>query len=156
MVGSQAYPQATALLITADAGGSNGHRSRLWKVELAELAARTELDITVCHFPPGTSKWNKIEHRLFSYISLSWRGRPITGHGVVVNLMDTTSTATGLKVRAERHPHLPAWHQDRGQGVGCRTPGSPRLSRDVELHHHQLQPTGSALTSNHVDLRVDP
>jgi len=102
MVGSQAYPEATKLLITADAGGSNSYRSRLWKVELATLAARAGLDITVCHFPPGTSKWNKIEHRLFSHISMNWRGRPLTDHEVVVNLIGSTSTATGLKVRAER------------------------------------------------------
>jgi len=86
MVGSLAYPEATRLLITADAGGSNSYRNRLWKVELAKLADRAGLDITVCHFPPGTSKWNKIEHRLFSHISMNWRGRPLTDHEVVVNL----------------------------------------------------------------------
>ena len=99
-VGSVAYPEATRLLITADAGGSNGYRSRLWKLKLAELAARTGLDITVCHFPPGTSKWNKIEHRLFSAISMNWRGRPLTSHQVVVDLIAKTTTRTGLKVRA--------------------------------------------------------
>jgi hypothetical protein len=102
MVGSQAYPEAAKLLITADAGGSNSYRSRLWKVELAKLAARAGLDVTVCHFPPGTSKWNKIEHRLFSHISMNWRGRPLTDHEVVVKLIGSTSTSTGLKVRAER------------------------------------------------------
>ena len=102
MVGSLAYPEATRLLITADAGGSNSYRSRLWKVELAKLAARAGLDITVCHFPPGTSKWNKIEHRLFSHISMNWRGRPLTDHEVVVNLIGSTTTSTGLRVRAER------------------------------------------------------
>ena len=101
MVGSVAYPQATRLLITADAGGSNGYRNRLWKRELAALAARTDLEITVCHFPPGTSKWNKIEHRLFCAISLNWRGRPLTSHEVIVELIAATSTRTGLKVRAE-------------------------------------------------------
>src|ERR671919_835752 len=99
-VGSVAYPEATRLLITADAGGSNGYRSRLWKLKLAELAARTGLDITVCHFPPGTPKWNKIEHRLFSAISMNWRGRPLTSHQVVVDLIAKTTTRTGLKVRA--------------------------------------------------------
>jgi hypothetical protein len=101
MVGTVAYPHATRLLITADAGGSNGYRNRLWKRELAALAARSGLEITVCHFPPGTSKWNKIEHRLFSAISLNWRGRPLTSHEVVVELIAATSTRTGLKVRAE-------------------------------------------------------
>src|SRR5882672_346999 len=102
MVGSVAYPDAHRLLITADAGGSNGYRVRLWKLELAHLAARSGLEITVCHFPPGTSKWNKIEHRLFSHISMNWRGRPLTDHEVVVNLIGSTTTSTGLKVRAER------------------------------------------------------
>ena len=92
-----AYPDVTRLLITADAGGSNGYRNRLWKLRLSELAARTGLTITVCHFPPGTSKWNKIEHRLFSAISMNWRGRPLTSHQVVVDLIANT---TGLKVRA--------------------------------------------------------
>src|SRR5207248_7138733 len=88
--GSVAYPEATRLLITADAGGSNGYRNRLWKRELAALAARSGLEITVCHFPPGTSKWNKIEHRLFSAISLNWRGRPLTSHEVIVELIAAT------------------------------------------------------------------
>src|SRR2546426_929949 len=102
MVGSLAYPEATRLLITADAGGSNSYRNRLWKVELAKLADRAGLDVTVCHFPPGTSKWNKIEHRLFSHLSMNWRGRPLTDHEVVVNLIGSTTTSTGLRVRAER------------------------------------------------------
>jgi hypothetical protein len=102
MVGSRAYPQARRLLITADGGGSNGSRLRLWKVELAGLAARTGLDITVCHFPPGTSKWNKIEHRLFSAITSNWRGRPLTSHEVVVNLIGATTNNGGLKVQAHR------------------------------------------------------
>jgi hypothetical protein len=101
MVGSVAYPKAKRLLITADAGGSNSYRSRLWKVELAKLAAEAGLDITVCHFPPGTSKWNQIEHRLFSHISTNWRGHPLTSHQVVVDLIAGTKTRTGLKVRAE-------------------------------------------------------
>jgi len=100
-VGKSAYPQAERLLITADAGGSNSYRSRLWKVELGRLAADTGLQITVCHFPPGTSKWNRIEHRLFSHISMNWRGRPLTSHETVVDLIGATTTRTGLKVRAE-------------------------------------------------------
>ncbi len=100
MVGSRAYPHAHRLLITADAGGSNGYRIRLWKVELGRLAARTGLGITVCHFPPGTSKWNRIEHRLFSAISSNWRGRPLTSHEVIVNLIGATTNKRGLKVQA--------------------------------------------------------
>ena len=100
-VGKVAYPHATRLLITADAGGSNGYRTRLWKLELAKLAAEAGIEITVCHFPPGTSKWNKVEHRLFSAISMNWRGRPLTSHQVVVELIAATTTTTGLKVRAQ-------------------------------------------------------
>jgi transposase len=101
-VGSAAYPDATRLMITADAGGSNAYRSRLWKRELGELAERTGLAITVCHFPPGTSKWNAIEHRLFSFISMNWRGRPLTSHEVVVELISATTTKSGLTVQAQR------------------------------------------------------
>ena len=99
--GAQAYPNTTRLLITADAGGSNSYRSRVFKAELAALAAETGLVITVCHFPPGTSKWNKIEHRLFSHITHNWRGRPLTSHEVVVNTIAATTTRTGLRVHAE-------------------------------------------------------
>src|SRR5947209_1909085 len=95
-VGKPAYPDATKLLITADGGGSNGYRTRQWKTELAPRAARTGLQITVCHLPPGTSKWNKIEHRLFSHISLNWRGRPLTSHEVIVKTIGATTTRTGL------------------------------------------------------------
>jgi Rhodopirellula transposase DDE domain len=101
-VGSVAYPDAGRLLICADAGGSNGYRIRLWKLELGRLASETGLQITVCHFPPGTSKWNHIEHRLFSAISTNWRGRPLTSHEVVVELIGATTTRGGLKVHAER------------------------------------------------------
>jgi transposase len=94
------YPQATRLLITADAGGSNSYRYRAWKAELAALAAETGLRITVCHFPPGTSKWNKIEHRLFAHITMNWRGRPLTSHQVIVNTIAATRTRTGLRVAA--------------------------------------------------------
>jgi Rhodopirellula transposase DDE domain len=99
-VGALAYPKADRLLITADGGGSNGYRLRLWKRELAELATQTGLAITVCHFPPGTSKWNKIEHRLFAQISMNWRGQPLTSHEVIVNLIAGTTTRTGLTVTA--------------------------------------------------------
>jgi hypothetical protein len=99
-VGRLAYPQAERLLVGADAGGSNGYRVRAWKTELARLATETGLQVTVCHLPPGTSKWNRIEHRLFSAISMNWRGRPLTSHEVVVELIGATRTHTGLRVRA--------------------------------------------------------
>ena len=102
--GSLDYPQASRLLITADAGGSNGYRYRVWKSELAALAAETGLQVTVCHFPPGTSKWNKIEHRLFSHITFNWRGRPLTSHEVVVKTIAATTTRGGLRVEAALDP----------------------------------------------------
>jgi len=100
-VGKPMYPNAARLMISADGGGSNGYRTRLWKTELARLAAATGLRITVCHLPPGTSKWNKIEHRLFAHISMNWRGRPLTSHEVIVETIAATTTRTGLTVRAE-------------------------------------------------------
>jgi Rhodopirellula transposase DDE domain len=99
-IGKGAYPNARRLLITADSGGSNGARLRLWKAELAKLAAETGLEISVCHLPPGTSKWNKIEHRLFAQISMNWRGRPLESHEVIVETIAATTTRTGLKVHA--------------------------------------------------------
>jgi Rhodopirellula transposase DDE domain len=99
--GSSDYPLARRLLITADAGGSNGYRTRAWKAQLAALAVETGLAITVCHFPPGTSKWNKVEHRLFSHITMNWRGRPLTSHEVIVQTIAATTTRTGLRVHAE-------------------------------------------------------
>jgi Rhodopirellula transposase DDE domain len=98
--GKDDYPGARRLLITADAGGSNGYRTRTWKAALAALAEETGLEITCCHFPPGTSKWNKIEHRLFAHITMNWRGRPLTSHAVVLNSIAATTTAAGLKVTA--------------------------------------------------------
>jgi len=98
--GRAGYPAARRLLITAGAGGSNGYRTRAWKTGLAALAAGTGLQITVCHFPPGTSKWNKIEHRLFSHITMNWRGRPLTSHDVVISSIAATTTRTGLTVDA--------------------------------------------------------
>jgi len=96
--GRHAYPTAKRLLITADAGGSNGHRLRLWKWELQRFANEIELPISVSHFPPGTSKWNKVEHRLFSFISLNWQGTPLKDYETVVNLISSTTTVKGLKV----------------------------------------------------------
>ena len=100
-VGKPRYPKARRLMINADAGGSNGYRLRLWKFELAQLANETGLAITVCHFPPGTSKWNRIEHRLFAHITMNWRGRPLTSHEAVVELIGATTNRGGLTVHAE-------------------------------------------------------
>jgi hypothetical protein len=100
-MGKVSYPQADRVLITADGGGSNGSRNRLWKVDLQALANDTGLKISVCHFPPGTSKWNKIEHRMFCHITKNWRGRPLTSRAVVVNLIGSTTTTTGLTIHAE-------------------------------------------------------
>ena len=100
LMGQPSYPKAKRLLITADAGGSNGARVRLWKWELQNLADETRLEISVCHFPPGTSKWNKIEHRLFSFISQNWRGKPLVSHEVIINLIAATTSKTGLEVKS--------------------------------------------------------
>src|SRR5512144_283639 len=99
-MGSLSYPKATRLLITADGGGSHGSRCRLWKVQLQDWADATGLTITACHFPPGTSKWNKIEHRMFCHITENWRGRPLISHEVEVNLIGSTTTQAGLTIRA--------------------------------------------------------
>jgi transposase len=131
--GQPAYPDAAKLLICADGGGSNGYRTRLWKTELAAFAAETGLEITVCHFPPGTSKWNKIEHRLFSQISMNWRGRPLTSHEVIVSLIASTRTRTGLTVSAE----LDTGQYPKGIKI------SDRQMRDLEqgsLHRHDWHP----------------
>lgn len=100
-MGQPIYPQAKQILITADGGGSNGSRLRLWKTELQRFVDEIARPVTVCHFPPGTSKWNKIEHRLFSYITQNWRGKPLVSHEVIVNLIAATTTRTGLRVHAE-------------------------------------------------------
>ena len=100
-MGKKRHPKARRLMITADGGGSNGHRVRLWKVELQKLADRLGLAITVCHLPPGTSKWNKIEHRLFSFITINWRGKPLRSYRTIVQLIAATTTEAGLRVRAE-------------------------------------------------------
>ena len=100
-MGRSAYPDARSLLITADAGGSNGPRLRLWKWELQRFANRTGLPITVCHFPPGTSKWNRIEHRLFSFIAMNWRGTPLVNLATIVSLIGSTHSTAGLRVRSE-------------------------------------------------------
>ncbi len=101
LMGRAAYPGATSLVITADAGGSNGSRLRLWKWELQQFATRSGLSITVCHFPPGTSKWNKIEHRLFSHIAMNWRGKPLVSVATIVSLIAATRSTAGLRIRSE-------------------------------------------------------
>ena len=103
-MGQSTYPHATELLLIADGGGSNGVRTRLWKTELQRLADETGLRLAVSHLPPGTSKWNKIEHRLFAYITQNWRGRPLVSHEVIVNLIGNTTTHTGLHIRAALDP----------------------------------------------------
>ncbi len=104
-MGKARFPGAERLMITADAGGSNGYRLRAWKVQLARLAAETGLRITVCHYPPGTSKWNRIEHRMFSFITMNWRGRPLTSLRTIVELISATSTTTGLAIQAGYDPN---------------------------------------------------
>ena len=138
-MGRPVYPKASRLLITADAGGSNGPRLRLWKVELQKLADQTGLRIAVCHFPPGTSKWNKIEHRLFSFISQNWRGKPLISFEVIVNLIAATTTTKGLKVHAEVDDGIyPA-----GTKIDDKQLAGVRLTRDrfhgdwnYEIHPH--------------------
>ena len=125
-MGAKAYPDAKKLLITADSGGSNGARVRLWKVELQKLADETGLEISVCHLPPGTSKWNKIEHRLFSFISQNWRGKPLVSHQVIVNLIAATTTKTGLRVRAEIDPGK----YPKGVKISDKQVAAIRLERD--------------------------
>ena len=106
-MGSARFGDAQRLLICADAGGSNGYRVRAWRKHLAKLAAETGLDITVCHYPPGTSKWNRIEHRMFSFITMNWRGRPLTNIRTIVDLISATTTQTGLRIQAA---HDPNWY----------------------------------------------
>jgi len=124
-LGHDRFPDTTRLLVTADAGGSNGYRVRAWKWHLAKLAQETGLEITVCHYPPGTSKWNKIEHRLFSFISMNWRGRPLTDIRTIVELISATTTTTGLTVQAS---YDPAWYAT-GKKVSKRDFESIPLTR---------------------------
>ena len=134
-VGHNAYPGADRLLVCADGGGSNGYRLRAWKAQLAALADETGLAITVCHLPPGTSKWNKIEHGLFSHISMNWRGRPLTSHQVIIDLIGATTTRTGLKSpRRTGRQHLSHRDQDQRHRNGCPAHRPPRTPRRLELH----------------------
>ena len=125
-MGSKRHQGAKELLITADGGGSNGSRCRLWKLALQGLADRLEMPVHVCHFPPGTSKWNKIEHRMFCHITENWRGRPLVDHAVVVNLIGSTQTRTGLRVEAELDTNT----YENGIKVTDQEMESLRLKRD--------------------------
>src|SRR5579859_2971400 len=152
--GSLDYPQATRLLITADAGGSNGYRYRVWKSELAALAAETGLTITVCHFPPGTSKWNTIEHRLFSHITLNWRGRPLTSHEVVVKTIEATCTRTGLRVQAALdtgdYPTGIAISKERFEALPLRRPAT-HGTWNYTLHPQPSQGAAEAVPAGEQD-----
>ena len=150
--GSQEYPHARRLLITADAGGSNSYRYRLWKAELAAFAAETGLTVTVCHFPPGTSKWNKIEHRLFSAITLNWRGRPLTSHEVVVATINATRTRRGLNVHAELD------EQTYPLGIAVSKQELRQLPIQPHEHHgewnYTIAPTGAEVAPTTADERA--
>jgi len=128
-MGAPRFPDASGMLITADGGGSNGSRLRLWKVELQTLADEIKMPISVCHFPPGTSKWNKIEHRLFSFITKNWRGKPLITHQVIVNLIAATTTKTGLTVRAGIDPNT----YPKGQKIKLAEMAKLNIVRD-EFH----------------------
>ena len=125
-LGKARYPAATTLTITADSGGANGSRRRLWKVELQKLADELGLAIRVCHFPPGTSKWNKIEHRLFSFVSLNWRGRPLSSLEVIIDLIASTTTSTGLTVYARLDPE----QYEKGIEVGDAELAAVNIARE--------------------------
>ena len=118
-MGRERYPHPRGLLITADGGGSNGSRVRLWKLELQTLADEIGIPITVCHLPPGTSKWNKIEHRLFSFITGNWRGKPLVSHQVIVQLIAATTTKAGLKVRCDS-TQTPIQPESRSPTPNCK------------------------------------
>jgi transposase len=139
MLGRSSYPHAGRLLICADAGGSNGNRLRAWKVYLQGLANEIGIPISVCHYPPGTSKWNKIEHRLFSFISMSWRGKPLVSYETVVNLIGSTRTRSGLKVKAllDRRAY------ETGQEM------SPEQMRELNLRGHSFHPDWNYTLSPH-------
>jgi hypothetical protein len=125
-MGQPRYPQATELLITADGGGSNGYRTRLWKRELQQLANELGLSIRICHFPPGTSKWNKIEHRMFSFVTKNWRGRPLDSLATVVNLIANTTTEAGLHIEA----NIDGTVYEKGIAVSDEEMGSLNIKRD--------------------------
>jgi hypothetical protein len=136
MLGRDRFPEASTLMITVDAGGSNGPRVRAFKYHLAQLAAETGLSITVCHYPPGTSKWNKMEHRLFSFISLNWRGRSLTDIRTIVELIAATKTKTGLTVQCGYDPN---WYPTDVKISDHDYAAIPlRLARRVEVQHRRV------------------
>ena len=130
LMGRQEYPGAKKLLICADSGGSNGSRTKAWKLYLQKLSGEFNLTITVCHYPPGTSKWNKIEHRMFSFISMNWKGEPLINYETVVNMISTTTTRSGLKIKAQ----LDKNKYETGIKV------SDREMKGLKIEHHQLHP----------------
>jgi hypothetical protein len=138
-MGKRTYPGAKRLLISADAGGSNGNRLRAWKVYLQHLANELHIPITVCHYPPGTSKWNKIEHRLFSFISMNWKGQPLVSYEAVVNLIGTTRTRAGLRVKAMLDTH----EYDTGHAV------TTEQFKALNLSGHRFHPDWNYTLSPH-------
>ena len=135
-VGAPRYPDAKKMLINADCGGSNGARLRLWKRELQVLADELGIEITVCHVPPGTSKWNKIEHRLFSFITQNWRGKPLVSHKVIIQLIAATSTGKGLTVTCDLdRSRYPTRYQNLQNRIGRYQHRAPLLPRRMELYH---------------------
>jgi hypothetical protein len=146
LMGRTGYRSATTLLITADSGGSNGRRVRLWKWELQRFARSTGLSITVCHFPPGTSKWNKIEHRLFSYIAMNWRGKPLASLAAIVSLIGSTTTTAGLRVRSEID------HGTYPQGVAPTDQQVARINLERHSFHgdwnYTIHPTTAPLSTS--------
>ena len=134
-MGQHRFGDATRLLITADAGGSNGYRIRAWKTHLAALATETGLTITVCHYPPGTSKWNKIEHRMFSFITLNWRGRPLTSIRTIVELIAATTPKPAHHPSRPRPDRIPQRRQGQRRRTRRHPPHQTRLARRLELHH---------------------
>src|SRR5438067_2451890 len=140
-LGRERYPDARTLTVTADCGGANGYRTRLWKVELQRLADETGLAIQVCHFPPGTSKWNNIEHRLLSFITINWRGKPLTSLETIINLIASTTTRSGLKVYARL---------DEGTYPAKVTVSDAELEA-VNLHGHTFHPEWNYIIKPHVN-----
>ena len=135
-IGKAMYPDATELQIVADGGGSNASRSRLWKVALEQFAQRSGLQIHVSHLPPGTSKWNKIEHRMFSFITMNWRGRPLVSHEVIVSLIGSTTTVTGLQIAAVLDPRpYPTKIRISDADLAAVALGAACFSGSVELHY---------------------
>ncbi|OKJ73219.1 transposase [Streptomyces sp. CB02460] len=152
VVGRHDYPGARRLLITADGGGSNGYRTRGWKTQLADLAAETGLGITVCHLPPGTSKWNKIEHRLFSHITMNWRGRPLTSHEVMLQTIAATTSRTGLTVQTELDSgEYPTGIRVSDDEIAALPITRHRFHGDWNYTLHPQRPTDTASTTGTQD-----